>query len=144
MNISVCEAKIENAAEISGLTTELGYTANEESTKEWLSYLLDSEKHGVLIALNELNVVYGWIVIEKRISLEAGFKAEITGLIVGEKFRRFGVGKKLISAAIHWAKGENLTKVVVRSNVQREESHVFYRNIGFKFKKTAHNYEISI
>ncbi|MGL5391868.1 MAG: GNAT family N-acetyltransferase, partial [Shewanella sp.] len=143
-NIIVCEAKIEKSIEISGLTAELGYEANEENTKEWLSYLLSSEHHCVLIALNEFNVVCGWVVVEKRISLETGFKAEITGLIVGEKYRRFGVGKKLISEAISWAKSLNLTKLVVRSNIQREESHVFYRNIGFNLKKTAHNYELGI
>ncbi|MGL4612663.1 MAG: GNAT family N-acetyltransferase [Shewanella sp.] len=144
MNINVCEARIEKAIEISDLTAELGYEANEENTKEWLNYLLSSENHCVFIALNEFNSVCGWVVVEKRISLETGFKAEITGLIVGEKYRRFGVGKKLISEAISWAKSLNLTKLVVRSNIQREESHVFYRSIGFNLKKTAHNYELGI
>jgi uncharacterized membrane protein YheB (UPF0754 family) len=50
MNIEICEAKIENAAEISRLTNELGYLTNEENTKEWLDYLLKSENHHVLIA----------------------------------------------------------------------------------------------
>lgn len=144
MNIEVCEARIENAAEISHLTNELGYVANEEKTKEWLSYLLNSENHLVLVALNSSNLVCGWVVIEKCISLETGFKAEITGLIVGKKYRRFGIGQKLVLAAVSWAKNLNLTKVVVRSNVQREESHVFYKNIGFSLKKSAHNYEMGI
>lgn len=144
MNIEVCEAKIENAAELSHLTIELGYPANEEKTKEWLSYLLSSENHCVLVALNSSKSICGWVVVEKRISLETGFKAEITGLIVGEEYRRFGIGQKLVSAAVNWAKGLKLTKVVVRSNVQREESHVFYKNIGFSFKKSTHNYEIDI
>ncbi len=93
MKLIICEARIEKALEISELTAELGYEANEESSREWLSYLLNSENHCVLIALNELNTVCGWVVIEKRISLETGFKAEITGLIVGKKYRRFGIGK---------------------------------------------------
>ena len=128
MKIEVCEAVVENAAEISRLTNELGYMVDEEKTKEWLSFLLRSENHCVLIALNSSKSVCGWIVIEKRISLEAGLKAEITGLIVGEEYRRYGIGQKLVSAAISWAKILKLTKVVVRSNVQREESHVFYQN----------------
>ena len=144
MNIEVCEARIENAAEISRLTNELGYVANEAATKEWLTYLSNSKNHCVLIALNNSKLVCGWIVIEKRISLETGFKAEITGLVVGKEFRRFGIGQKLVVAAVAWAKSLELTKVVVRSNVQREESHVFYKNIGFNFKKSAHNYEMGI
>jgi GNAT superfamily N-acetyltransferase len=74
--------------------------------------------------------------------LQTGFKAEITGLIVGEEFRRFGIGQNLVSAAVNWARSLNLTKVVVRSNVKRKESHVFYQSIGFLFKKSAHNYEL--
>ena len=144
MNIIVCEAKVENTAEISALTTELGYVANEIITKEWFTYLLNSDNHHVLVALNNSKNVCGWIVIERRISLETGFKAEITGLVVGEKYRRFGLGQKLVSAALSWAKHLKLTKVVVRSNIQREESHEFYKNIGFSFKKTAHNYEIEV
>lgn len=144
MNIHVCVAMIENAAEISALTNELGYLADESKTKEWLAYLLDSDTHCVLVALNDTEAVCGWIVIEKRMSLETGFKAEITGLIVSEKFRRFGVGQELLSGAVKWAKDLKLTKIVVRSNIQREESHVFYKNSGFTFKKSAHNYEMSV
>lgn len=142
MNINICEAKIENAAEISTLTNELGYAADAVKTKQWLAYLLKSETHFVLVAQNNAKEACGWIVIEKRISLETGFKAEITGLIVGEKYRRFGVGQQLLSAAVEWAKGLKLTSIVVRSNVKRKESHVFYENSGFTFKKSAHNYEM--
>lgn len=144
MNIEISEARIENAAEVSRLTNELGYVSNEVTTKEWLTYLSNSENHCVLIASNNSKLVCGWIVIEKRISLETGFKAEITGLVVGKEFRRFGIGQKLVEAAVVWARNLELTKVVVRSNVQREESHVFYKDIGFSFKKSAHNYEMGI
>lgn len=144
MNINICEAKIENAAEISRLTTELGYVADEAMSKEWLSYLLNSENHHVLVALSASKNVVGWLVIEKRISLETGFKSEITGLIVGEKYRRLGLGQKLVLAALNWARNLGLKKVVVRSNIQREESHDFYHSIGFSFKKTAHNYEAEL
>ncbi len=144
MNIKIHEASIENAAEISCLTVELGYAADEANTKEWLSYLLASENHCVFVAMNNSASICGWVVIEKRISLETGFKAEITGLIVGKEYRRFGVGQKLVAAAVNWAKSLELKKLVVRSNVQREESHVFYNNIGFVLKKSAHCYELPL
>jgi ribosomal protein S18 acetylase RimI-like enzyme len=144
MNIEVCETGIEHVTEISQLITELGYVTDEEKTKEWLTYLLNSENHCVLVAVSKYKKVCGWVVIEKRISLETGFKAEITGLIVGKEYRRLGVGQKLVSAAVNWSKNLNLTKVVVRSNIQREESHIFYKNVGFSFKKSAHHYEMEI
>jgi GNAT superfamily N-acetyltransferase len=141
MDISLSLAEIENAAEIALLTQELGYSATEIQTAEWLTYMLTSNIHSVFIASNERAELCGWVVVEKRISLEAGFKAEITGLVVGEKFRRFGVGKQLVIAAEAWARELNLGRLVVRSNIQRNDSHSFYKNIGFAFKKSAHNYE---
>lgn len=64
MNIDVSEAKIENAFEISTLTSEICYLSDEEKTKEWLGYLLKSEAHCVFIELNSYKSVCGWIVVE--------------------------------------------------------------------------------
>lgn len=144
MDVEICEANAGQAAEISSLTGELGYMADVANTQRWLSHLINSENHQVLVAVNDTKAVCGWIVIEQRLSLETGFKAEITGLIVGQSHRRFGIGKKLVCSAVAWAKKAGLEKVVVRSNIQREASHAFYKEIGFRLKKTAHNYEISI
>jgi GNAT superfamily N-acetyltransferase len=141
MNIIINQAQLNNYSELTVLTNELGYSATENETEEWLGYLLRSENHKVFIAVNENKQLCGWVVVEKRISLEAGFKAEITGLVVSENFRRFGVGRKLVSAAEDWTVENGLSKLVVRSNIKREESHVFYKNIGFTLKKSSHNYE---
>jgi len=144
MVITVCKASLENSSEVSALTHELGYSASAYQTTEWLGYLMNSDTHAVFVALNDILSVCGWVVVEKRISLETGFKAEITGLIVGEKYRHCGVGQALVSAALGWAKELHLAKMVVRSNVQRQESHGFYKHFGFDLTKTAHHYELSI
>lgn len=144
MNILITPAQIIHSSAITSLTQELGYSATESQTKEWLDYLLNSDNHRVIVASNEAKDICGWLVVEKRISLEAGFKAEITGLVVGQKFRRFGVGKKLVLEAVNWANELKLQRILVRSNIQREESHVFYQQMGFLFKKSAHNYELRL
>jgi GNAT superfamily N-acetyltransferase len=142
MNITINQAQLNNHIAITNLTHELGYSTTEDQTYEWLSYLLRSKDHQVFVATTDNGTLCGWIVVEKRISLEAGFKAEITGLVVGASFRRFGVGKQLVAAAISWVHELKLQKLVVRSNIQREDSHEFYKDIGFSFKKSAHNYEL--
>ena len=144
MVINVCRGILDYSPQVSALTRELGYGANECQTKDWLGYLINSNAHAVFVALNNDQTVCGWVVVEKRMSLETGFKAEITGLIVGEKYRHCGVGQALVSAALGWAKELHLAKMVVRSNVQRQESHGFYKHFGFDLTKTAHHYELSI
>jgi GNAT superfamily N-acetyltransferase len=141
MNIIIKNAKIQNALEISALTNELGYLANESQTKEWLSFMLNSSDHSVMVATNIESTICGWVVVEKRVTLETGHKAEISGLVMGLEFRRLGIGKKLVSACESWATENGLKKLVVSSNIQRDESHVFYKNIGFSLKKTSHKYE---
>ena len=144
MKIIIKNAEIQNAQEISMLTNELGYTANESQTKEWLDVILNYNKHCAIVATDTDGILCGWVVVEKRVSLETGCKAEISGLVTGSKFRRLGVGKKLVLACENWAIQEGLGELVVASNIQRKESHVFYKNIGFSLKKTSHKYEKSL
>ena len=144
MIIITKNAKIGNAQKISALTNELGYPVTESLTKEWLSVILKSDNHSVIVATDTEGSLCGWVVVEKRVSLETGCKAEITGLVTDSKFRRLGVGKKLVLACESWAIQEGLGKLVVASNIQREESHIFYKNIGFSLIKTSHKYEKSL
>ncbi|WP_394388661.1 GNAT family N-acetyltransferase [Shewanella woodyi] len=141
MSIKIKTAEIEHAIDITVLTKELGYSASETDTKDWLHYLINSSGHGVFVAINETCSVCGWVVVEQRVSLETGYKAEISGLVVGAKFRRLGVGQKLIQSTEEWAVKNKLIKLVVSSNIQRNESHSFYKSIGFASKKTSHKYE---
>ncbi|BBB29500.1 GNAT family N-acetyltransferase [Neptunomonas japonica] len=143
MNISITSATLNDVIAITALTHELGYAANETKTQEWLTYILNSATHAVLIAVSG-EALCGWIVVEKRISLEAGFKAEITGLVVSTQHRRAGVGNKLVQAAQVWATDLGLTRLAVHSNTTRDASHSFYQSLGFALKKTSHNYEKTI
>lgn len=140
MNYSITNASLEHASTIAELSAELGYPANTSDTESWLTTLLASPNHSVLLAV-AADQLYGWLVVEKRLTLEAGFKAEITGLVVSARCRRLGVGLALVSAAQEWAAAQGLNRLVVRSNIARQESHDFYQCIGFRRTKTAHVYE---
>ena len=140
MNVSIRTATFNDVIAISALTQELDYNANEADTQEWLSYILNSATHAVLVATSD-KVLCGWIVVEKRISLQAGFKAEITGLVVSNKCRRSGVANQLVQAAEMWATRLGLTRLAVSSNITRDASHSFYQALDFDLKKTSHNYE---
>lgn len=143
MTISITSATLNDVIAISALTQELDYNANEANTQAWLSYILNSDTHAVFVAASG-KTLCGWIVVEKRISLQAGFKAEITGLVVSDTCRRAGVANQLVQAAECWASSLGLTRLAVSSNITRDASHSFYQALGFDLKKTSHHYEKTI
>ncbi|WP_415720789.1 GNAT family N-acetyltransferase [Photobacterium ganghwense] len=140
MPFDIVPASLAEASAINGLTHELGYPAENAETTAWLAALLDSEHHVVLLATSKETVI-GWLVAEKRLTLESGFKGEITGLVVDVRYRGSGAGRQLVQAALQWAQEAGLERLVVRSNIQRTVSHQFYESLGFRRIKTAHCYE---
>ncbi|ODC02911.1 hypothetical protein BFW38_04430 [Terasakiispira papahanaumokuakeensis] len=125
---------------IRALIHEWGYEADEAQVQAWVEALNASSLHAIWVAISD-GEVCGWLVAEQRIALGAGQICEITGLVVGARFRRLGVGQHLIKTAEHWAQQRQLSQVLVRSNITRVESHVFYPSMGFSLKKTSHVYE---
>lgn len=144
MNIIINNAQILESNVISELTNELGYITTVHQTNEWLSIMLDSINHGVFVATNEQDTVCGWVAVEKRLSLETGYKAEISGLVVGDQYHRLGIATKLLLACEHWSIQQGLSKLVVSSNIQRQASHEFYKRSGFTHNKTSHKYTKSL
>lgn len=139
MAVSIRAARREDVNGVHDLVYEWGYTASESQVQVWLDELVISPNHNLFVAVSNDSIA-GWVVVEKRISLDSGFTSEITGLIVGSSFRRLGIGNRLVNAAEEWALSLGLSQVVVRSNVNRLESHEFYRSLGFELRKTAHVY----
>jgi GNAT superfamily N-acetyltransferase len=134
-------AQLADGAEIARLSVELGYPATTEDVISRLPALLESARHFVVAAAELDSRLLGWLAAERRILLQAGEKAEITGLVVEPSARRAGVGKRLISAAERWGARQGSALICVRSNVIRPESHSFYEKLGYVRKKTQHFYE---
>ncbi len=133
--------QLDDSAEIARLSGELGYPATTEQIRQNLKKLMASPKYLVAVANAEGNRLAGWMVVERRVSLESGEVAEITGLVVAASARRTGVGKALVSAAEQWTARQGLPAIRVRSNITRAESHPFYERLGFLQKKTQHTYD---
>lgn len=131
---------LSDAREIARLNGELGYSACSKSAETNLLAIISSENHAVMVCEKSAGHILGWIVVEKRISLETGEKAEITGLVVDPCARRKGIGKALVLAAEQWAQKNGLYKIVVRSNAARAESHQFYESLAYVRGKTQHYY----
>ncbi len=134
-------ARLPDAAEIGRLAIELGYPASVLEVAARLQLMLAAESYFVAVAPGHGGVLLGWVAAERRVLLESGEKAEITGLVVSLAARRAGVGASLVAAAEQWAAGLGLKSICVRSNVARMESHGFYQAIDYMPRKTQQYYE---
>jgi len=133
-------ARLEDAAEIARLVTELGYPVETEAILARLQALLVHPDHLITVAVGPNDHLSGVIMAEHRALLLYGPQVEIMGLSVGSDVRRTGVGRALVKAVEAWAQQLGDSPIVVRSNVVRPESHPFYEKIGYERRKTQHVY----
>ena len=94
----------------------------------------------VLVGVGDSDAVIGWLQVHAAHVIESGFRVEIAGLIVSPDARRCGVGRALVRRAEEWACKLGAEAIVVRSNVQRIESHAFYPALGYEMTKMQQVY----
>ena len=135
-NNEIREAKVEDAAEIHALATELAETVGdapptEEAVRARLEELLEEPGARVFVAENEVGVV-GAVSLWIKPDLAHGDAViEVPMLVVAEDHRRAGVGKLLMEEVQNVAadNGADLIELVATSaNVAARE---FYRSLGF-------------
>ena len=137
--VTIRPARLDDAADVARLATELGYPSTEAEIRTRIEQLLQSDAYFLVVAEVESTVI-GWIAAERRLLIESGERAEIVGLIVTRTDRRNGVGRDLVKAAEQWAQNQGLERMAVRSSVARAESHPFYERLGYVRAKTQHAY----
>jgi len=55
----------------------------------------------------------------------------IENVITDTKYRKRGIGKKVIEMAIEYGKQNNCYKIILQSSYKRKENHIFYEKCGF-------------
>ncbi len=136
------EASIEDVDEINRVSAFLGYTRmSKAESKKCVQDLLDSNTDVIWVCEENARIV-GWIHVFVALRLASHQFAEIGGLAVDESYRRSGIGKRLVEAAMQWA-GQQELSLRVRCNSERQEANRFYRSLGFDVQKTQIVYEKS-
>lgn len=130
-----------DASALASLAGELGYptTADEMTTR-----LASLTVNDIVIVSAEGATVTGWIHIAIVPSLESVPFAEIRGLVVTAPARGTGTGRALVAAAEEWGRERGCTRLRVRTNVIREDTHRFYEHRGFRLTKTQRVYDKSL
>jgi len=141
--ILIRAAKESDGPEIARLSDQLGYPSTEQQMKNRVDFLVTQSDHVVLVAENGTGLI-GWIHLTVRHLIESDPFVEINGIVVDSRFRGRGVGKELIWKGRDWAQNHKIYRIRVRTNVERDESPVFYERLGFKQVKQQLIFDIHI
>jgi len=143
MEISVRQISQEDAATITSLCQQLGYSLTRQQILQNIISVLASKDHDAFVAVHRSKVV-GWIGVAQTIMIESLSFCEINGLVIDENYRSKGIGKLLVEKAKLWAMEKGRDTVRLRCNVKRTEAHLFYRHLGFRETKQQTNFEMTL
>ena len=117
------------------LAEQLGYPVAEDEVFGHMSAIEQDPNHVVVVAADDLGKAVGWVhvFLARRVFMPP--RADLGGLVVDEAARGKSIGEKLMVAAEEWARQMGCTRIIVRSNVVREEAHRFYHRLGYEISK---------
>jgi GNAT superfamily N-acetyltransferase len=104
---------------------ELYYIAFEQINKDTNHDLVVAESGGKIIGTLQLMFL-------PSISFRGGLRAQVESVRVDKKYRGQGIGSKLMKWAIERAKERGAHVVQLTTHKSREETHRFYKRLGFK------------
>ena len=142
MEIRIRKARLDDAEAIAQLSKDLGYEPHKDEIVRKLQKFELSP--GEVIFVAEYEKVVGWMHISLVEPLESDPFAEIRGIVVAEEYRRKGIGTKLIQSAEEWTRRKNCKKIRIRTNMKREDTRKYYRNLNFTSIKLQEVFEKKI
>jgi len=111
---------------------ETEFAVDTEKQRCGLHMLLDSSSAGVWVA-ERCGRVVGMVTVQLVISTaEGGFSGLLEDLIVSSVYRRRGLGKALLSAAVKWAREQGATRIQLLADGRNVPALIFYRKQDWK------------
>ncbi len=138
--VVVRPGRMADAPAIAELCGQLGYPSTPEQLAARLGRLLPQGGHAVFVAEAEDGRVCGFAHVFGYHVVESDPRAEVSGLVVDQAHRGQGVGKRLMQRVEDWARQQSYAVVSLRSNVVREQAHVFYQGLGYHCHKTQKSF----
>ena len=121
-----------DAGAIAALTAQLGYDETESEIGRRIEEIRAQGNGEIYVAVVPPDIVVGWVQVFALLLVELPPQAEIGGIVVDARYRRIGVGRSLMEAAELWARQNGLATLRLRSNLQRDAAHGFYRRLGYQ------------
>ena len=130
---SLRPASLSDVEALAGLVTELGYPTSLEEMRVRLQAVLEDADYDTFVARVGERVV-GFVGTRLGPVYEAnGLQGQIMALVVADGYRRMGIGRALMRAALENLEARGATSTIVNTGRQRAGAHAFYEALGFEF-----------
>jgi len=121
-----------DAGAVAALSAQLGYDEAVDEIRKRIEAIRAQGNGEVYVAAVPPDIVVGWVQVFALLLVELPPLAEVGGIVVDSRYRRIGVGRSLVEAAEQWARQNGLATLRLRSDVQRDDAHAFYRRLGYR------------
>ncbi|QSJ17369.1 GNAT family N-acetyltransferase [Nostoc sp. UHCC 0702] len=125
------KAEIKDAERIASLSEQLGYSATNQQIELRFAKIQKNNSHIVYVATlaNEYVIGLGHAYICDLMVIPT--QAILLWLVVDKDYRRSGIGRILMQQIEQWADQAGCEGVLLRTNIKRQEAHLFYEKIGY-------------
>lgn len=127
-------------ARIADLAGQLSYPSTPEEIARRLDGVKGSADHAVFVAELANGEIAGWIAVFVYRTVEASARAEVSGLVVDERYRSQRIGERLLARSEEWARERGCATIGLRSNVIRDRAHAFYERQQYRHVKTQKSF----
>lgn len=113
--------------ELNGITTDIN------KMRDNLEWILLNPDYYLMCVKNEINQLIGsalGIVCHDIVGECRPFMV-LENMIVSKKYRKLGVGKKLVQQVEQIARNRNCYYIMLVSLLKRKEAHKFYQSLGY-------------
>jgi GNAT superfamily N-acetyltransferase len=129
---TIREATPNDAIDVVALLGELGYPSSPDQAAERLERISADPSTWVVVAEVESELAgLGALHIQNLVERdEPG--CEVAGLVVGERYRRSGIGELLMRALEDEARRRGGKVMVLNTAHRRADAHAFYEALGYE------------
>jgi ribosomal protein S18 acetylase RimI-like enzyme len=132
VELTLREVDSRDAASVAGLLGELGYPSTPAQAAERIERIASDPTTWLVVAeLGGQIAGFGVLHVQNLVERdEPGY--EVAGLVVGERFRRRGIGELLMQALEDEACTRGGKVMVLNTAHRRAEAHAFYEALGYE------------
>jgi ribosomal protein S18 acetylase RimI-like enzyme len=130
-DVGIRDARLSDVVELAALACELGYKTTDVEMATRLKTILKDARYKTLVAEigGKLCGMIGTVAHSSY--LHNDFSGRIIALVVSNKMRKRGVGRKLVAAVEKDFLERKITRVTLTTRFEREEAHRFYEKLGY-------------
>ena len=137
--IIIREAELTDIPALTELMDELGYATSIDEMKSRFENIKNHKDYKTFIATDDTEIL-GMVGLSKNYSYEQnGIYVRVLAMVTRSKFRKNGIGKKLMDVAENWAREIGANKVLLNcgNREEREIAQLFYKKIGYQARSSG-------